>query len=461
MGIAAGSRIGRYVVTRELGAGGMAVAYLAQHVGAAGFVKLVVVKVLHDAFARDQGHLELFLREGRVGARLSHTNLMQVLDIGEDDGRHFIVMEYVDGLTLQQTALRCWAAGEDLPIDVALRVMMDAARGLDYAHTFVDQAGVRAPVIHRDISPDNLIIAREGTVKELDFGVAKATGADATRGGVARGKIPFMSPEQLEGEVDARTDLWALGVTLYWCLTRRLPFNGKTDIALMQAIASTDPQPLASLRAGVSPEVSGLVARLLERDRGRRVGSAAELVELLAEVTPPARVNPVAAFVARMRAIDPASMKQPRARDGARLTEAQEVASTQAPVTGSGVFASADSTVPMAVWQAPASTSSEDGDMPSSTTAPSVEVTAPTLVVPGGAGAFARRASEAATVVVPGGTPAVARRESDEASADETVQDGTLPAYRLARQRRAVGVIAGAVALLCVVLVALLLALRD
>ncbi|HEY4223977.1 MAG TPA: serine/threonine-protein kinase, partial [Myxococcota bacterium] len=270
MAKAAGDRIGRYVIDRRLGAGGMAEAYLARQEGMAGFAKPVVIKVLHAWRAAEAKTVASFLREARVGARLSHKNIVQVLDVGEDRGEHYIVLEYVDGLTLLQLAKRCWSISEGLPVDVAVRVGVAAAAALEYAHA--------AGTVHRDISPDNIIIAKDGTVKLLDFGVAKVEGADATKGSEIKGKVPYMSPEQLvAGDVDARTDLWSLGVTLYWALAGKRPFVGEGELGTMRAILEDKPVPLRTRCPAASVKLEHLVHQLLQRDKDKRVQTAAEL----------------------------------------------------------------------------------------------------------------------------------------------------------------------------------------
>jgi serine/threonine protein kinase len=300
---AAGDRIGRYVIDRQLGAGGMAEAYLAHQEGIAGFKKPVVVKLLHQWMAQDEKNVALFLREARVGAELGHSNIVQIFDVGEEKndparGRdYFIAMEYIDGLTLQQAARRSWALGEGIPVDVVVRIVADAARGLDYAH----QHGV----IHRDMSPDNIIIANDGAVKVLDFGIAKTVGSDATKASEAKGKIPFMAPEQLLAEpVDARTDLWAIGITLYWCLAGKRPFAGDNDLGTMRAIVEEPAPPLRARNPAVSRELEAVVMRLLAKKKADRFATAAELADELSELLPPTKTNPVVAFVLHMRTHD-------------------------------------------------------------------------------------------------------------------------------------------------------------
>lgn len=297
-----GDRIGRYTIDRLLGEGGMGAAYLAHHEAMAGFKKKVVVKVLQQDKATDPVNVELFLREARVGGRLNHTSIVQIFDIGEERGAHFMAMEYVDGITLLQATRRCWTKGRGIPMDIAVRVIAMAAEGLHYAHTFKHHNGTEAGVVHRDLSPDNLMIAREGTVKVLDFGVARIGGSEATKSGDLKGKIPYMPPEQIMGDVDidARADLYALAVTLYWCLCGRRPFMG--DIAsMMRAITREAPPMPRSFNPDVPPALEALIMQLLEKDRSKRIASAQLLAEELARFVAPnsgSNDKVLAAFVA-------------------------------------------------------------------------------------------------------------------------------------------------------------------
>lgn len=306
MALAAGARIGRYVIDRRLAVGGMAEAYLAHQEGPAGFSKSVVVKLLHEQHANDPAMIELFLREARVGARLNHQNLVQIFDLGDVDGKYFIAMEYVDGLTLLQLTKRCWGLDQGIPMEIAVRIVAAAAHGLHYAHTLRAPDGSHAGVVHRDISPDNIMIARDGAVKVLDFGVAKLFGSESSRSGEIKGKVPFMSPEQLDPnkEVDARTDLWALGVTLYWCLVGFRPFSGATDIHIVRAILDLQPVPVREHNKAVPAELEAVVMNLLEKDAGARISSANKLAARLLRLVPPSQHNPVARFMERMSHFD-------------------------------------------------------------------------------------------------------------------------------------------------------------
>jgi serine/threonine protein kinase len=294
-------RVGRYVLERPLGRGGMAEVFLARHDGPSSFRKYVVLKRVHRALLGDERYVQMFLREARIAARLNHTNLVQVFELGEDNEDYYLAMEHIEGLTLQKAARRVWAAGSSVPMEVALRAVADAARGLHYAHTLRDEDGNDVSLVHRDISPDNLMLTRDGVTKVLDFGIAKGQDdVSITTDGDLKGKIPFLSPEQIAGEpLDGRSDLWALGVTLYWLLTGKRPFHAATDILTLQAIAQQQPVPPRELNPLVPPALQALVLELLHKDRHQRVPHGNELSHRLLTLLGPAAAGPESADFAR------------------------------------------------------------------------------------------------------------------------------------------------------------------
>jgi serine/threonine protein kinase len=294
-------RVGRYVLERPLGRGGMAEVFLARQEGPSSFSKRVVLKRIHRALLGDERYVQMFLREARIAARLNHTNLVQVFELGEDNEDYYLAMEHIDGLTLQKAARRAWASGMSVPMEVALRAVADAARGLHYAHTLRDDDGNDISLVHRDISPDNLMLTRDGVTKVLDFGIAKSHDGDAmTTDGELKGKIPFLSPEQIAGQtLDGRSDLWALGVTLYWLLTGKRPFHAHNDIATLQAIMQQQPTPPRDLNPLVPPALQALVLDLLQKDRELRIKDGAELSNRLLVLLGPAAAGPESAEFAR------------------------------------------------------------------------------------------------------------------------------------------------------------------
>jgi serine/threonine-protein kinase len=261
-------RIGRYVVERPLGKGGMGEVFLARLAGPGGFDKKVVVKRIIGGLVRNPKFVQMFLREARLLAHMNHLNIVQVLDVDQDHGAPFLAMEYVDGINAQELARRSWSKGEHLPSEVVLRIVADAALGLDYAHAFAD-----GPLVHRDISPDNLLVSKQGVTKIIDFGLAKAEDGNTqlTNPGEIRGKLVFMSPEHANGDtLDGRADLWSLGVTAYWMLTAQLPFMRATTGETVTAIMSEPAEAPSKARPDLDPRVERLVLSLLEKEPARR-----------------------------------------------------------------------------------------------------------------------------------------------------------------------------------------------
>ncbi|OGQ12335.1 MAG: hypothetical protein A2138_05425 [Deltaproteobacteria bacterium RBG_16_71_12] len=276
--------LGRYRVLGRLGIGGMAEVFLGEQSGPAGFAKKVVVKRMLPHLAMDRRLVELFQREARIAARLNHPNVVQVYELGEDEGRFFIAMEYVDGLSVLQLARRLWGAHRAPPLDAIRRIIADAALGLHCAHELRGDDGTSLGVVHRDVSPDNLMVTRSGVTKVLDFGIAKPTTSDAlTRTGELKGKIPFMAPEMIRGEaIDRRVDLYALGVSMYWLLTGRRPYRGETEFATIELAMRGEAKRPSALVRSIPPFIDQIVMSLLAKDKNDRVPTGLELHRLLA-----------------------------------------------------------------------------------------------------------------------------------------------------------------------------------
>src|SRR5438552_5671450 len=219
--------IGKYKLLRLIASGGMAEVYLARQAGAAGFEKLVCLKRILPHLARDRQFVEMFLNEARLAARLDHPNIVSIYDLGEANGNYFIAMEFIDGPSLRAVHKLSAERNELLPIPEICKIISMAAGGLQYAHDLADDKGEPLHLVHRDISPDNLLVHRNGSAKVVDFGIAKAANSSSqTRTGTLKGKVAYMPPEQLRGEqLDRRTDVFALGVVLYELLTGKRPWD--------------------------------------------------------------------------------------------------------------------------------------------------------------------------------------------------------------------------------------------
>ncbi len=267
------AQIGRYEILRRLAMGGMAEVFLARAAGPMGFEKTCVVKRILPHLAQDENFVQMFLAEARLAAQLNHPNVVQIFDFGESDGAWFLAMEYIDGPNLRALFRRAAKSGRALPFAHCAKIISLAAEGLDYAHEFRDPVtGAHLGLIHRDISPDNVLMSRNGAVKVVDFGIAKAADqTHITRTGVVKGKLAYMPPEQLQAKaLDRRADVFALGMVLYELLAGSRPFDAKSDVAIMQAILFEQLIPISERRPDVPPALAAILERALSKDREGR-----------------------------------------------------------------------------------------------------------------------------------------------------------------------------------------------
>ncbi len=289
-----GTEIGPYTLVRRLGMGGMAETFVAIRRGPSGFTQRVCLKLVLPFFREDDEFVKLFQREARLAAKLRHSNIVGVIDFGEIAGRAYMAMELVDGVDLR-VLLDAESAQRLSPERVAL-LGHDLAAALNHAHnpprdSSVDD-GHAAAIVHRDISPSNILISIHGEIMLSDFGVAKAVTGSSRQQSAVKGKIPYMSPEQLRLDpLDGRADLFGVGVVLFEALCGRRPYEGGHDPATIMLILQGEHQPLASLVPGAPPELCALIERLIEPDRDKRPSSAAELIELLDPFVPVPRVR--------------------------------------------------------------------------------------------------------------------------------------------------------------------------
>jgi eukaryotic-like serine/threonine-protein kinase len=290
----------RLQVIRRLGQGGMAEVFLAKQVGVKGFEKFLVMKKILPQFAENSEFVDMLFAEARANARLTHPNVVQTFDVGVNDGVAYILMEYVRGPDLKKLMTELRRKGIALPLEHALRIVAETAAGLHYAHSYVDPAGVPHPVVHRDVSPHNVLISLDGAIKLSDFGIAKVQGEDHTQAGVLKGKISYISPEAASGRsLDARNDVFALGVVLFELLTGQLPFKRDHDAATLNAIVR-EPAPVPSqLKPNIPQDVSDLILRALVKEPARRTPSAAALREEIEAVMAHHRLNSSPAAVAQ------------------------------------------------------------------------------------------------------------------------------------------------------------------
>jgi eukaryotic-like serine/threonine-protein kinase len=267
--------IGRYEVLGHLGRGGMADVYLARMRGPGGYLRRVAIKVIREEFATDRVHLDLFFHEARVAGRLHHPNIVQVQDVGIEDGRVFLVMDFVGGKSLDVVQRDLFRNRFQLPISSALLAIIDAAEGLEAVH--------RSGIVHRDVSPANLVLGIDGSVRLIDFGVSACLGQTGETLAVRKGKFAYMAPEQLRCEVDKRTDIFAAGIVLWELLTGRRLFKSTGSQSTIDRVLHMDIPPPSALRDGCSHRLDAVVRRALSRDLDARYSTARELSAALTE----------------------------------------------------------------------------------------------------------------------------------------------------------------------------------
>lgn len=274
---------GKYLLLHRIAAGGMAEIYRARYVAAAGVTKEVVIKRILPHFADNPHFVSMFVNEARIAAGLTHGNIAQVFDFGEIGGEYFLAMEYVDGIPLSRLVRRAGEAGVVLPAAPVAFIGAEIARGLAYAHGRADERGAPVGIVHRDVSPQNVMLSFAGEVKLLDFGIAKARGSlgGDTEHGALKGKYVYFSPEQARGKgIDALTDVYATGTVLYECLTGRLPLEGKMVDVLDRIVRGAFERP-REVNPGVPAELEGIVLTAMATDKAARYRSAQALAEAL------------------------------------------------------------------------------------------------------------------------------------------------------------------------------------
>ncbi|MBC8073500.1 MAG: serine/threonine protein kinase, partial [Deltaproteobacteria bacterium] len=283
-GLPPGTQLGRYTLLRRFAVGGMAELYLAHQRGAEGFAKLVALKRILPHLACDPQLTRMFLDEARLAATLDHPNIAAVLDFGEHDGEHFLTMEYVHGRHLLDV-LRAHA-GRPLALPVALGIVSDVARALHHVHEQRGHDGRALGLVHRDVSPSNVLLSYEGAVKLADFGIAKAMElTSATRTGTFKGKLGYAAPEQCRGEpIDRRADVFALGILLYETTTGARAFSGPNEFAVLGRVARGDYVPPLELDPDYPAWLAPVIARALALDPGQRPATAAALADELDEL---------------------------------------------------------------------------------------------------------------------------------------------------------------------------------
>ncbi len=315
-----GTSLGKFKILRQLAVGGMAELYLAQASGLEGFQKQIVLKRVLPHLAADDAIVGMFLQEARLAATLHHPNIVQVYEMGIAAGSYFFTMEYVPGIDVRTVFRITSTTGESIPFEFIIAIGAAAAAGLHHAHEQRTSDGRPLGIVHRDVSPSNLIVSVNGVVKVIDFGIAQAQiGHAETRTGSTKGKITYMSPEQCKGAtLDRRSDIFSLGIVLHELTSGQRLFATGSDYDTMTKIVSNETPLLSSLRDDCPAEFAQIVARCLERDPAKRFTSA-ELLQLALE------------GMARERRLDISSVALGQWMQ--RLAESDAVASAHPPIT--------------------------------------------------------------------------------------------------------------------------------
>ena len=275
----AAEQLAKYSLIEKLATGGMAEIFLAEQSGPGGFKKRLVIKRILPHLVGDEKFIEMFQDEARIAAMMNHPNIVQIFDLGEENSAYYIAMEYVAGENLRGLIQTHERIGRWLEPEFLARVGAQVCEGLEYAHNFCDADGNHLNIIHRDVSPQNLILSIQGVTKIVDFGIAKAkSNLQETQAGIIKGKLAYMSPEQVKGKtLDRRSDLFSLGIVLYELATRQRPFGGKREMDMLRAILEAKPKSILDFRPDFPSRLDEIICRCLAQDRKDRYQSAREI----------------------------------------------------------------------------------------------------------------------------------------------------------------------------------------
>jgi len=269
-------RIGPYLLQQKIARGGMAELFLADYVRRDGFRRKVAIKRILPHLAGNKDFIKMFTREARLAALLQHPNIVQIFDYGKIENAYFIAMEYIDGKNLGEILS---AMNQGLTVEQTVFIILQICKGLDYSHTKRDEKGNAFNIVHRDISPQNMLISYQGEVKISDFGISKARSEPSlTQAGVVKGKLAYLSPEQALGEaIDQQADIYALGLVFYETLTGKRVYKFSSDVEAIRTIPKKEIDPLIKFMPDLSEEVNRIVMKCLEKDKNRRYQNASAL----------------------------------------------------------------------------------------------------------------------------------------------------------------------------------------
>ncbi len=276
-------KIGRYRVLGEIASGGMATVYLGRLLGPVGFARVVAIKSLHAQYAKDPDFLSMFLDEARLASRVRHPNVVPIVDVLSQGRELHLVMEYVEGESLSRLSRPLRKRAERVPLPIAIAIMIGVLDGLHAAHEAKDDDDQALGIVHRDVSPQNILVGVDGAARIVDFGIAKAVGRmQTTRGDQLKGKIAYMAPEQLSRDpLDRRADVYAASIVLWELVTGQRLFHADDEISTFKLATEAKVVPPSSLVPEVTPELDAIVLAGLSRDRDQRYGSAREMAMML------------------------------------------------------------------------------------------------------------------------------------------------------------------------------------
>ncbi len=270
---------GKYFLLERINVGGMAEVFRAKAYGVEGFERLVAVKRILPNIAEDKEFIRMFIEEAKLAVQLNHANIAQIFDLGVVDGSYYIALEHVHGRDVRGIFDRCRQVGEAMPVAQACFVVMKVCEGLDYAHNKRDQSGRELHLVHRDVSPQNMLVSFEGEVKLIDFGIAKAAGKGSkTQAGILKGKFGYMSPEQVRGlPIDRRSDVFSCGIVLYELLTGERLFVGESDFSTLEKVRNVEILPPSTYNRKIPDELERIVLKALAKDVDDRYQNAIDL----------------------------------------------------------------------------------------------------------------------------------------------------------------------------------------
>ncbi|MBL4634776.1 MAG: serine/threonine protein kinase, partial [Kofleriaceae bacterium] len=270
---------GKYYLLERINVGGMAEVFRAKHFGVEGFERLVAVKRILPSIAEDKEFIAMFIDEAKIAVMLNHANIAQVFDLGQENGAYYIALEHIHGRDLRAIFDRNRDQGNPMPVPQACFISMKVCEGLDYAHNKRDETGRDLKLVHRDVSPQNVLVSFDGEVKIIDFGIAKAAGKGSqTQAGILKGKFGYMSPEQVRGlPVDRRSDVFACGIVLYELLTGERLFVGESDFSTLEKVRNVEILPPSTYNRKIQPELERIVLKALAKDVEDRYQNAIDL----------------------------------------------------------------------------------------------------------------------------------------------------------------------------------------